>query len=110
MITEYFDLMTSGVEFPPVAVVRGDGGYLLVDGFLRFEAAKLAQSKDDALRSSPWRSPDGFVALCGSQCAERCAPHMGRQAARGGKLLNDLEWRKWSDREIARVREVQKRT
>jgi ParB-like chromosome segregation protein Spo0J len=45
IISEYADLMGTGAEFPPVTVVRADGTYLLAEGYLRYEAAKLANQK-----------------------------------------------------------------
>jgi hypothetical protein len=102
VIAEYHDLMESGVEFPPVDVVLVDDKYLLVDGFLRFEAANLANQK--TMRCEVRRG-DLRTALLLS--AEANARHGLRRTwddkrRAVGKLLRDAEWSKWSDREIAR--------
>jgi hypothetical protein len=102
VIAEYCEAMLDGDEFPPVEVVLTDGRYLLVEGYLRFEAAKLANRK--TLRCEV-RQGDLRMALLRSAAANarhglRRTWDDKRRAA--GKLLADMEWSKWSDREIAR--------
>jgi hypothetical protein len=102
VIAEYCEAMLDGAEFPPVEVVLTDGRYLLVEGYLRFEAAKLANRK--TLRCEV-RQGDLRMALLRSAAAN--AQHGLRRSWEDkrravGKLLADMEWSKWSDREIAR--------
>jgi hypothetical protein len=102
VIAEYCEAMLDGAEFPPVEVILTDGQYLLVEGYLRFEAAKLANRK--TLRCEV-RQGDLRMALLRSAVAN--AQHGLRRTWEDkrravGKLLADREWSKWSDREIAR--------
>ena len=102
VISDYADLMRSGVVFPPVEVILTDGRYLLVEGYLRFEAAKLADRK--TLRCEVRRG-DLRMALLRSAAANskhglRRTWEDKRRAV--GKLVADREWSQWSDREIAR--------
>jgi hypothetical protein len=103
VIAEYCDLMLNGgVEFPPVAVVLVDSGYLLVDGYLRFEAAKLAKLKTlrCEVRRGDLRSALLFSTAVNARHGLRRTWDDKRRAV--GKLLDDHEWSQWSNREIAR--------
>jgi ParB-like nuclease domain len=102
VIAEYCERMLDGVEFPPVAVVRVDGEYLLVDGFLRFAAAKLANQK--TLRCEVRRGDLRTALLLSVEANARHGLRRTWDDKRRavGQLLNDAEWSKWSDREIAR--------
>jgi hypothetical protein len=102
VIAEYTEAMVGGVEFPPLGVVRVGDEYLLFDGFLRFEAAKLANKKvmRCEVRRGDLRAALLLSAAANAQHGLRRTWNDKRRAA--GKLLNDAEWSKWSDREIAR--------
>ena len=104
VIAEYCERMTSGDgdKFPPVAVVLVDGKYLLAEGYLRFEAAKLANRKTMRceVRRGDLRTALLLSAEANAQHGLRRTQEDKRRAV--GKLLNDAEWSKWSDREIAR--------
>jgi hypothetical protein len=94
--------MTSGDEFPPVKVVLVDGKYLLARGYLRFEAAKLANQK--TMRCEVRRGDLRTALLLSAEANARHGLRRTQEDKRRSvcKLLNDPEWSKWSDREIAR--------
>lgn len=46
---KYADAMRAGAKFPPIVVIRRNGGYLLIDGWHRVEACK--QNKKEYVQS-----------------------------------------------------------
>jgi hypothetical protein len=102
VISEYTELMIGGVEFPPLVVVLVGGEYLLVDGYMRFEAAKSAKRK--TLRCEVHRGDLRTALLLSVEVNARHGLRRTWEDKRRavGKLLNDPEWLKWSDRGIAR--------
>ena len=102
VISEYMDLMVDGVEFPPLTVFQDRSQYLLVDGYLRFEAAKLAarQTVPCEVYRGDLRAARLFSTSVNTTHGLRRTWNDKRRAV--GKLLGDFEWSQWSDREIAR--------
>jgi hypothetical protein len=102
VIADYCERMVDGDEFPPLTVVRVDGAYLLVDGFLRLEAAKLANQKTlrCEVREGDLRTALLLSAKANARHGLRRSWDDKRRSVH--KLLGDPEWSKWSDREIAR--------
>jgi len=101
-VNDYSDRMSEGDTFPPVLVVLVDRVPLLVDGFHRFEAAKLAKQK--ILRCEVRRGALRDAILLSTAVNAQHGLHRTWDDKRRavGKLLGDSEWQKWSDREIAR--------
>ena len=101
-IQSYADDMEAGAVFPPVELV-GDGDvFWLVDGLHRLEAAKKINREQI---SSNVTEGDERVAMLMS-CAAN-AEHGKRRTNEDKRqkvmmMLEDEEWSKWSDREIAR--------
>jgi hypothetical protein len=101
-VAEYSEAMMAGDEFPPLLVFSDGAGFLLVEGFLRFEAAKLARV---ATLPCEVRQGDLRAAILASVGAN--ATHGARRTNADkrfcvAKLLQDPEWAKWSNCEIAR--------
>jgi hypothetical protein len=101
-IADYAEMMTEGVEFPPVIVCFDGADYWLADGFHRYHAAK--QAGLDVLRVEI-RDGDARAARLYAAGAngDHGLPRTNDDKRRAVLLLlNDPEWAKWSDREIAR--------
>jgi len=102
VVREYLELMQTGEIFPPFHVVSVGNAYLLVDGYHRLEAAKLAHVKD--ARCLVHDGDRRQAILLSSSANTRHGLH--RTIADKRKvvmnLLSDAEWREWSDHQIAR--------
>ncbi|MCK9570452.1 ParB/RepB/Spo0J family partition protein [Candidatus Pacearchaeota archaeon] len=100
-VEEYAEAMRSGTKFPPVVVFYDGESYWLADGFHRRDAAiqaglddLLADVKQGTLRDAILYS----VGVNSSHGLRRTNEDKRRAVMR---LLEDAEWGKWSDREIA---------
>ena len=60
-ISQYSELMTEGVKFPPVTLWSTDGQLITIDGYHRIEAAKMSGFCDIA--ANVVHAPDKFEAL-----------------------------------------------
>lgn len=102
LVQEYADAMTSGSAFPPVTVFHDGGAYYLADGFHRIEAARIVGLDTIAAEVNPGTLRDAILHAVGAN-----ADH-GKRRTNADKrrsvamLLDDPEWSKWSDNEIAR--------
>lgn len=101
VVNEYAELMQAGVKFPPVEVVFDGENYWLVDGFHRHHAAAQAEVEtlEAIVRDGTHR--DAILAA-----AKANATHGLRRTNADKKraalvLLNDSEWKQWSDNAIA---------
>lgn len=103
VVNEYAEDLKEGAVFPPILVFKDQAGtYLLADGQHRLEAARRASY--GSIRAEVRRG-DRRAALLASVGAN--AEHGVRRTAEDKrravwKLLNDSEWSKWADRDIAR--------
>lgn len=102
VIEEYADAIKTGVEFPPIIVFYDGSDHWLADGFHRLRACqKLGLDKIAAdVRQGTRR--DAILHSVGANETHglRRTNEDKRRAVL--TLLNDAEWAKWSDREIAR--------
>jgi ParB-like chromosome segregation protein Spo0J len=100
---EYAEAMLMGAAFPPV-VVFGDGGdgYWLADGYHRWHAATIAGLQTIGADVRPGGRREAILHSAGANAEHgwRRSSEDKRRAVR--TLLNDPEWRQWSDREISR--------
>jgi site-specific DNA-methyltransferase (adenine-specific) len=89
-------------HFPPVTVFYDGREYWLADGFHRVAAAQNI-GKDRILADvQQGRQRDAILYSVGAN-ARHGLPRSNEDKRRAVlKLLNDTEWRQWSDREIAR--------
>ncbi|MBC7164843.1 MAG: ParB N-terminal domain-containing protein [Roseovarius sp.] len=102
-VAEYAAALAEGAIFPPVTVFRdAEGRYWLADGFHRLEAHKLAgrETISADVREGDRREAMLFAAGANSSHGLRRTQEDKREAI--AALLNDPEWRRWSDREIAK--------
>ena len=102
VIDEYADAMRDGVQFPAVTVFYDGSDYWLADGFHRVNAAQQAglDTINADIRQGARR--DAILYSVGANAGHglRRTNEDKRRAVLA--LLNDDEWRQWSDREISR--------
>src|SRR5262245_33884068 len=102
VIDDYAEAMAAGTTFPPVIVFTDGDTYWLADGFHRHAAAKRTEvaALDCDVRDGGLR--DAILYSVGANAAHgyRRSNNDKRRAVM--RLLEDREWSKWSDHEIAR--------
>jgi len=104
LVAEYAERMTEGDIFPPVVVFRAhDGGVsYLADGYHRVAAARQAGMTEieSDVRQGSKRDAILFSVGANANHGERRTNADKRRAVM--TLLEDDEWSKWSDNDIAR--------
>lgn len=102
LVSEYASAMQSGDSFPAVVVFRDGVDTWLADGFHRFHAARKngATSILASVRTGTLRDAILFSVGANSDHGLRRTNEDKRRSVL--TMLNDAEWAKWSDREIAR--------
>jgi hypothetical protein len=106
LVLEYADAMRSGDQFPPLVVFREGAAYWLADGFHRHPAALMAEMREYPCTVKDGGLREAILYSCGAN-AEHGRRRSIEDKQRAVKaLLADAEWRKWSDREIARLCKV----
>lgn len=100
-VLHYFELMSDGVVFPPVTVHFDGVEYYLTDGFHRYHAQNRLKRKQIEVREIKGTLRDGilFSKKANGTHGIPLSYTDRRQAAID--MLQDYEWDKWSDREIA---------
>jgi hypothetical protein len=99
-IGEYADRMQEGDVFPPLDVF-GDA-HLVADGFLRISAAKQAELKALVCRVHVGGRREALLFAARANVSHGLPRTNADKRAAVLRLLSDEEWRKWSDREIAK--------
>lgn len=102
VITEYAGAMSHGAEFPPVVVFFDSKQYWLSDGFHRVQATELIGERNilAEVRSGSYR--DAVLYAVGSDTTLRLRRTNADKKIIVERLLQDSEWGKWSNCEIAR--------
>lgn len=101
-ISDYADAMIAGDRFPAVVAFFDGTIYLVADGFHRVHAARRAcvRALDVDVRDGTRRDALLYAASANQAHGLRRTNADKRRAV--STLLQDDEWRQWSDREIAR--------
>jgi hypothetical protein len=101
-VREYADAMKEGIKFPAIVVFSDGENSWLADGYHRLAAAKeVGWTKIDSdIRTGTRRDALLFAASANSAHGLRRTNADKRRAVT--LLLQDEEWRHWSNREIAR--------
>jgi hypothetical protein len=102
VVTEYAEAMQSGDVFPPLAVVQDGTTYLLVDGLQRLEAARQNGLKTIQCAVRKGTRRDAILASCAVNATHGLPRTWQDKRCAVLKLLTDSQWKRWSDREIAR--------
>lgn len=101
-VAEYVEALTGGASFPPVDLVRDGAELWLADGFHRVEAHRQAGRETIAARVTVGTLRDAVLAACGANAAHGLRRSNADKRRAVLRLLEDPEWSRWSDREIAR--------
>lgn len=99
---EYAEQMQEGARFPAVVVFFDGSDYWLADGFHRCRGAEIGGFDDIAVDIHAGTRRDAVLhsASANAQHGHRRTNADKRRSVM--MLLNDSEWSRWSDREIAR--------
>jgi ParB-like nuclease domain len=101
-VKEYASLMREGNKFPPVFLFFDGTDYWLADGFHRVEAALSIELEEIAAFISEGTKRDAVLHSVGVNSTHGLRRTSSDKQRAVMTLLNDEEWSKWSDREIAR--------
>jgi len=102
VLSEYAEAMTEGTEFPPVVIFFDGDDYWLADGFHRFFAAKKCGSRDLVADVQQGTRRDARLYAVGANAAHGLRRTNADKRRAALTLLQDEEWQRWSNREIAR--------
>ena len=100
-VRDYADALNDGAALPPVVVFYDGSDYWLADGFHRLAAARSAEREQIEAEVRRGTKRDAVLHAVGANTTHglRRSNADKRKAVR--LLLEDEEWGKWSDREIA---------
>lgn len=102
LVTDYAEEMKGGATFPPVVVFHDGAAYWLADGFHRTHAARRADIKSIQADIQDGTKRDAILYSVGANAAHGLRRTNADKHKAVMTLLQDEEWSKWSDREIAR--------
>jgi len=107
-INEYAEDMKRGDAFPPLVVFcenskkSKDNIYWLGEGFHRYQAKVGLGVKDVQCDVQPGGLREAILYSCGTNATHGLRRSSEDKRAAIAKLIQDMRWSKWSDREIAR--------
>lgn len=102
LVSQYAEGMANGDKFPPVTVFHDGVDYFLADGFHRYHAAKSLGLVEIAATVKEGTLRDAILHSCSANANHGWRRTNDDKRRAVLRLLNDAEWSKWSDREIAR--------
>lgn len=106
VVSDYAEAVRDGATFPPITVFFDGASYWLADGFHRYEAYSAAQVYDVPADIRQGTQRDAILFSVGANAAHGLRRTNDDKRRAVLTLLNDPEWSKWSDREIARQCDV----
>ena len=101
-VAEYRDAYKSGVRLPPVMLFFDGADYWLADGFHRFFAARDAGLTEIYEDIQPGTQRDAILYSLSANSKHGLRRTNADKRKAVQTLLDDAEWSKWSDREIAK--------
>jgi len=102
VVDDYAMAIAEGVQFPPVIVFYDGNSYWMADGFHRYHAHVKAGCHDIAADIRQGTRRDAILHSVGAN-AEHGLRRTNEDKRRAVlTLLNDPEWVKWSDNEVAK--------
>jgi hypothetical protein len=102
VVKEYAEAMRQGDKFPPVKLTYDGTSYWLTDGFHTTEAAWSIGETDIEAIITKGSQRDAILASVGVNSDHGLRRSNADKRRAVTTLLEDEEWGKWSDREIAR--------
>lgn len=102
VVGEYAHEMKEGAVFPALTVFYDGDAYWLADGFHRLAAAKAVGQVVISCDVRQGTRRDAVLFACGANATHGLKRSDDDKRRAVLALLNDSEWRQWSDREIAR--------
>lgn len=101
-VQEYSNSITEGATFPPVTVFFDGASYWLADGFHRYHAHQSIGALNISAHVINGTQRDAVLHSVGVNATHGLKRTNADKRKSVDTLLNDPEWSKWSDREIAR--------
>ncbi|PSJ64543.1 ParB N-terminal domain-containing protein [Kumtagia ephedrae] len=101
-VLEYAEAIAAGATFPAVTVFHDGKHYWLADGFHRVEAHQQAGKRKVGALVLSGTCRDAILYSVGANHTHGLRRSNSDKGCAVLRLLNDEEWSKWSDREIAR--------
>lgn len=101
-VAEYRDAYKSGVRLPPVTLFFDGADYWLADGFHRFFAARDAGLTEIYEDIQPGTQRDAILYSLSANAKHGLRRTNADKRKAVQTLLDDPEWGRWSDREIAK--------
>lgn len=101
-VADYAEAITDGAKFPPVTVFHDGSDYWLADGFHRLFAHKKIGALDVEVEIRQGTKRDAVLHSVGANAEHGLRRTNEDKRKAVSTLLNDSEWSKWSNREIAR--------
>ncbi|PON13693.1 hypothetical protein C2W62_33025 [Candidatus Entotheonella serta] len=102
VLSEYAESMTGGTVFPPLILFFDGSHYWLADGFHRFFAAKKCGTQDITADVRQGTRRDARLYAVGANATHGLRRTNADKRRAALTLLQDEEWQRWSNREIAR--------
>lgn len=102
LVNQYAEAMAAGDTFPPVKTFFDGADHFLADGFHRYHAAKSLGLVEIDADVSEGTLRDAILYSCSANAAHGWRRTNDDKRRAVLRLLNDPEWQRWSDREIAR--------
>ncbi len=101
-VDEYTHAMQEGATFPPVVVFHDGQDYWCADGFHRLQAAERAGLETVAADVRQGTRRDAVLYSVGANSSHGVRRTNADKRAAVLLLLNDEEWKRWNNSEIAR--------
>lgn len=101
-VQEYREAMEEGATFPPVKVFYDGKDYWLADGFHRTHAALKTDAKTVDIDVATGTRRDAILYAVGANATHGLKRNNDDKHDAVLTLLDDDEWREWSDREVAK--------
>jgi hypothetical protein len=102
VLSEYTEALAYGAEFPAVTLFYDGSHYWLADGFHRFFAAKKHGTVSIPAEVRQGTRRDAVLYAAGANATHGLRRTNADKRRAVLTLLKDVEWQRWSNREIAR--------
>ncbi len=102
VVSDYAELLKSGIELPPVTVFCDGFSYWLADGFHRYWAHTCINYRQITAEVHQGSRRDAILHSVGANASHGLRRTNADKRKAVEILLKDAEWSKWSSREIAR--------